>query len=138
MLVVEVGILQELGYLKGGVFEPYRYHGVLFLNEISVDWLSVGMWLGTFTSLAARMRTRDLLHLLFVAQTTYFGIPNFATQKESGWNMVSTTRMHLMAIKYRWALGWWKHPCGVLSHLIKGCVPVGRWRLAGIWSYADH
>ena len=34
LLVVEVGILQELGYLKGGVFEPYWYHGVLFLNEI--------------------------------------------------------------------------------------------------------
>ena len=23
----------------------------------------------------------------------------------------------LMAMTYRWALGWWKDPCGVLSHL---------------------
>ena len=45
-----------------------RYHGVLLWNEIAVDWLSVAMWFGTFSSLGAGMRTSGLVRLLFVAK----------------------------------------------------------------------
>ena len=34
--------------------------------------------------------------------------------------------------------GWWKRPCGVLSHFIKGSVPVERCWLAGIGLHNDH
>ena len=46
-------------------------------NEIAVDWFSVAMWFGTFSSLSVRMWTRGLVRPLFVAQTMWFGIPNF-------------------------------------------------------------
>ena len=42
------------------------------LVQFSSLWLS---------SLDARMRTRGLVLLLFVAQTTWFGIPNFCNAK---------------------------------------------------------
>ena len=35
------------------------------------------MWFGTFSSLRMRMRTRGIVHPLFVTQTTWFGIPDF-------------------------------------------------------------
>ena len=33
--------------------------------------------------------------------------------------MVSTTMKCVAAMMYRWALGWSKIPCGVLSHLFQ-------------------
>ena len=54
-----------------------RYHSVLFWNEIAVDWLSVAMWFGAFSSLGVRMRTCSLVSPLFAAQTAWFGIPHF-------------------------------------------------------------
>ena len=36
---------------------------------------------GTFSSLGARMQTRGLVCLLFLGQTTWFGIPNFCNGK---------------------------------------------------------
>ena len=58
-----------------------RYHGVILWNEIAVDWLSVGMCFGTFSSLDPRMRTCGLVRPLFVAQTTYFRSPDFCNAK---------------------------------------------------------
>ena len=48
---------------------------------MAVDWFSVVMWFGTLSSLSVRMRTRGLVHALFVAQTTWFGIPDFCNAK---------------------------------------------------------
>ena len=94
-----------------------RYHGVLLQNEIAVDWLSMAMWFGTFSSLGARMRARGLERSLFVVKTSWFRIPEIVTPKKSGWDMVSKTMKHMTEMMYIWTLGWWKHPCGALSHL---------------------
>ena len=40
------------------------------------------MWFGTFSSLGAGMRTSGFVLPLFVAKTTYFGIPNFCNVEE--------------------------------------------------------
>ena len=53
-----------------------RYYDFLLWNEVTVDWLSVGKWFGTFSALGARMQARELVHPLFVAQTNWFGIPD--------------------------------------------------------------
>ena len=47
------------------------------LNEMAVDWFSVVMWFGTLSSLSVRMRTRGLVRPLFVAQSTWFEMPDF-------------------------------------------------------------
>ena len=53
------------------------YHGILLRNDVAVDWLSVGRWYyGTLSAPGARMRERDLVYLLFVAKTIWFGMPN--------------------------------------------------------------
>ena len=31
--------------------------------------------------------------------------------------MVLKTMKYVLAMTYRWVLGWWKHPCSVLGHL---------------------
>ena len=46
-------------------------------NEVAVDWFSVVMRFGTLSSLSVRMQTCGLVCPLFVAQTTWFGIPDF-------------------------------------------------------------
>ena len=46
-------------------------------NEIAVDWCSVAMWVGTFSSLSVRIWTRGLVRPLFVTQSTWFGIFDF-------------------------------------------------------------
>ena len=58
-----------------------RYHGVLLWNEVTVDWLILSKWFGTFSALDWRMRARGLLSSLFVAQTTWFGIPDVCNAK---------------------------------------------------------
>ena len=94
-----------------------RYHGVLLWNETAVDWLSVAIWFGTYSCFGARMQTRSLVRPLFVAKSTWFGIPNFSRQKKSGWDIVSETMMCMTTMTCRFDLGWWKSPCGVLGHL---------------------
>ena len=59
-----------------------RYHGVLLWNEIAVDWSSLAMWFGACSSLSVGMRTRGLVRPLFVAKTTWFGIPDFCNAEE--------------------------------------------------------
>ena len=54
-----------------------RYHVVLLRNEIAVDWLSVTMWFGPFSSFGARTRASGLVRPLFVGKTMWFGIPDF-------------------------------------------------------------
>ena len=49
-------IWQELGYLKGSVIEPYRYHVVFLWNGVVGDWLSVGTWFGACCAPGARMQ----------------------------------------------------------------------------------
>ena len=58
-----------------------RYHGVLLWNDVAVDWLSVGTWFGTFSAAGARMRTHGLVYPLFVAQTTFLGMPYICSVK---------------------------------------------------------
>ena len=58
-----------------------RCHGVLSWNEVTVDWLSMGTWFGPFNARGSRMQARGLVHPLFVAQTTWFGIPNICNAK---------------------------------------------------------
>ena len=67
-------MLQELCYLKGDVFEPCRYHGVLFWNDVTVDWLSVGTLFDTFIATGVRMRAHGLIYPLFVSQEMWFGM----------------------------------------------------------------
>ena len=54
-------ILQELGNLKVAYLSHIRYHGVLLWNEITVVWLSVAMWFGTYSCLGTRIQTRGLV-----------------------------------------------------------------------------
>ena len=75
-------ILQELGYFKVACLGHIKYRGVLFWNDIAVDWLSVAMWFGTYSCFGARMRTSGLVRLLFVAKFTWFGIPDFCNAEE--------------------------------------------------------
>ena len=58
-----------------------RYHGVLLWNEITVDWLSVGMSFGIFSSLGERMQAPGLVRSLFVLQTMWFWISNVCNAK---------------------------------------------------------
>ena len=51
---------------------------------MAVDWFSVVMWFGTLSSFSVRMQTRGLVRPLFVAQTTWFGIPDFC-DSEGEW-----------------------------------------------------
>ena len=74
--------MQELGYLKYDVFEPYKYHGVLLWNEIAVDWLNLAISFGTFSCLGARIRARGLVSPLIVAKAMWFGIPDFCHVEE--------------------------------------------------------
>ena len=74
--------LQELGYLKVACLSHIRYHGVLLWNEIAVDWLNVAMWFGAYSCLSAGMPTRGFIRPLFVAKTTWFGIPDFCNVEE--------------------------------------------------------
>ena len=39
--------------------------------------------------------------------------------KKSRWDMMSKTMKCVTAMTYRWTLGWWKSPCGVLGHFFK-------------------
>ena len=59
-----------------------RYHGVLLWNDVTIDWSSVGMWFGTSSALAAKMQAHGLVHPLFVAQTTWFGMPVCSMREE--------------------------------------------------------
>ena len=54
--------------------------------------------------------------------------------------MVLKTMKHVTAMTYRWALGWWRHPCSVLCQVIfiKGCVPGRKCGLTGIGLYTDQ
>ena len=58
-----------------------RYHGVLLWNDIKINWSKVGTWFGACSVLAARMRARGLVHPLFVAQTTWLGMPDVCSAK---------------------------------------------------------
>ena len=49
---------------------------------MAVDWFRVVMWFDTLSSLSVRMWTRGLVRPLFVAQTTWFGIPDFCNTEE--------------------------------------------------------
>ena len=64
------------------MFEPYKISCCLFVERIAVDWLSVAMWFGTYSCLGARMWTCGLVRPLFVAKTTWFGIPDFCNAEE--------------------------------------------------------
>ena len=48
--------------------------------------------------------------------------------------MLSRTMKYVMAMTYRWALGWGRHACDALSYLC------AYWevRLAGMGLYTDH
>ena len=58
-----------------------RYRGVLLWNGVAGHWLSVGTWFGTCCAPGARMRARGLVYQLFVAQTTWFGLPDVCSAK---------------------------------------------------------
>ena len=58
-----------------------RYHVVLLWNGVVGDWLSVGTWFGTCCVPGARMWARGLVYPLFVARTTWFGLPDVCTAK---------------------------------------------------------
>ena len=51
-----------------------KYHGGLLWNEITVDWLILGMRFGVLNFLGARMRSHGLSRPLFLVQTLWFGI----------------------------------------------------------------
>ena len=58
-----------------------RYHVVLLWNNVVGDWFSVGTWFGTCCDPGARKRARGLLYPLFVARTTWFGLPDVWSAK---------------------------------------------------------
>ena len=58
-----------------------RYHGVLLWNDLTDNWLRVGTWFGTRSAPVARIQARGLVHPLFIAQTTWFGMPDVCSAK---------------------------------------------------------
>ena len=58
-----------------------RYRGVLLWNDVTVDWLSVGSWFGTFSAPGAGLRACGLVRLQFVAQTMWFSMPGVCGSK---------------------------------------------------------
>ena len=58
-----------------------RYHVVLLWDGVVGDWLSVGTWFGTCCVPGARMWARGLVYPLFVARTTWFGLPDVCSAK---------------------------------------------------------
>ena len=75
-------MMRELGYLKGSVVELYKVSRCLFVwNDVTVNWSRVGTWFGTCSAPGTRMRARGLVHSLFVAQTTWFGMPDVCSAK---------------------------------------------------------
>ena len=73
--------MKKLGYLKGVVFKPYKisFYGMI-LQLIS--WLHMSTWFGTFSAPGVRIRAGGLVYPLSVAQTMWFGMPNFCSTKE--------------------------------------------------------
>ena len=70
-------------------------------NGITVDCFSVAMWLGKFSSLGERMRTHGLVCPLFVAQTTWFRIPNFYNAEGESVRHGVKTLTYVTTIAYR-------------------------------------
>ena len=58
-----------------------RYHVVLLWNGVVGDWLSVGKWFGTSCAPGAKMWACGFVYRLFVAQTTWFGLPDVCSTK---------------------------------------------------------
>ena len=58
-----------------------RCRGVLLWNDVKVDWSSVCTWFGTCRGPGARMQAPGLVYPLFVAQTTWFGMPDVCNAK---------------------------------------------------------
>ena len=52
--------------------------------------------------------------------------------------MVSRTMKYMMAMTYNWVSGWWIALAECKVTFMKGCVPEGRCRLAGIGSRTNH
>ena len=75
---------------------------------MAVDWFSMVMWFATLSSISMRMWTCGLVCPLFVAQTTWFGIPDFCNA-EGEWvrHGVKDHQVH-MVTAYNWVSGWWK------------------------------
>ena len=132
-----------------------RYYGILLWNEVAIDWLSVSTWFGTFTALGSKMQARGLVNWLFVAQTTWFGMPDVCNVKGvcvcvcvcvcgclcvCRGGMISKTMTYVTAMTYRWALGWGRHSCRILSYLYqKVCLLGGDagWDRIVYWSQID-
>ena len=58
-----------------------RYHGVFLWNGVIGDWSSVDTWFGTCCAPGVRMQARGLVYRLFVAQNTWFGIPDVCSAR---------------------------------------------------------
>ena len=63
------------------MFEPYSYHDFLLWNDVTEYLLSVGRWFSIFSVPGARLWARDLVYPLFVAQITWFGMPDVCSVK---------------------------------------------------------
>ena len=68
------------------------------------------------------MRGDDLVHPLFVTQTTCFGMPDVCSVKGE-WVEYGIADHEVMVIKYTIALNWGRHPCGILSYLYQKVGP---------------
>ena len=68
------------------------------------------------------MRGDDLVHPLFVTQTTWFGMPDVCSVKGE-WVEYGIADHEVMVIKYRIALNWGRHACGILSYLYQKVGP---------------
>ena len=58
-----------------------RCYGELLWNDVTVDSSSVGPWFGTCSALGVRMQAPCLVYPLFIAQTTWFGMPDVCSTK---------------------------------------------------------
>ena len=47
-----------------------RYYGATLRNDVTVDWLSVGIRFGTFSAPGVKIQVDGLVYPLCVAQTT--------------------------------------------------------------------
>ena len=63
------------------MIEPYKLSFFLLWNGVVGDCLSVDTWFGTCCAPGLRMRARDLVYPLFVARTTWFGMPDVCSVK---------------------------------------------------------
>ena len=117
-----------------------RCHGVLLWNDVTVDWSSLCTWFGICNAPGTRMWARGLLYPLFVAQTTWFGVPKVCSTKgewvEHGIESHEVCGSNNVQVGFRLGEAPMGHMKSLLSKggsLMRGVLGWVRAGLGGVW-----